>query len=238
MLTNSTGNCWKSLPLEEKRVWEVKAKHAKADHKARYPEYRFRPVHNKNKDKKKDKAIITPEDESRCEAVAQLLLEGKKGDELAAAVRDLDRISSDSPAPTSYHLQHRRSSSVPLPNDWNPIAIPALPFYSRGSSGNGFSLATRAMLGQRRASSANQVGSRAWRMPLPTVLQRDDSPLPEVDTSLFEQSFLNASSGFSFPTAQSDHQQPFVCFITFLLIFASNAHVLLGFPRLHVNAPS
>ncbi|KAG6818887.1 hypothetical protein H0H93_000579, partial [Arthromyces matolae] len=125
------GNCWRSLPLDQKRVWEVKAKHAKAEHKARYPDYRFRPVHNKNKNSpststttsssspststntttnlsssspsspsspapnKKTKIQSTPVDERRCEEVAQLLLEGKKGDELAAAVRKLDLMREE-----------------------------------------------------------------------------------------------------------------------------------------------
>ena len=129
----TSGNCWRALPLEEKRVWEVRAKHAKADHKIQYPEYKFRPVHNKNKDKtKKEKAPVTVEDERRCEEVAQLLLEGKKGEELAAAVRDLDsrsdtRERSPGAGPALFvhqqqHQQplHRRSSSVPLPNDYYP----------------------------------------------------------------------------------------------------------------------
>jgi len=56
-------------------------------------------------------------------------------------------------------------------------------------------------LGQRRASSAQPMGTRSWTMPLPTVLQRDDSPLPEADTSLFDPSFF-ASTSFGFPQAQ------------------------------------
>ncbi|KAF8884589.1 hypothetical protein CPB84DRAFT_1827445 [Gymnopilus junonius] len=75
-------------------------------HKIRFPDYRFRPVHNKNKQPKpnvapakddatsKSKAAMAAEDERRCEEVAQLLLEGKKGDELAKAVQSLDRARS------------------------------------------------------------------------------------------------------------------------------------------------
>jgi len=89
------GNCWRALPLEEKHVWEVRAKHAKADQKIQYPEYKFCPVHNKNKDKtKEEKAPLMVEDERQCEEVVQLLLEGKKEGELAAAFRDLDSRSS------------------------------------------------------------------------------------------------------------------------------------------------
>ena len=28
-----TGNCWRQLPLEEKKIWESRAKKAKAEHK-------------------------------------------------------------------------------------------------------------------------------------------------------------------------------------------------------------
>ncbi|KJA13818.1 hypothetical protein HYPSUDRAFT_485631 [Hypholoma sublateritium FD-334 SS-4] len=108
-LSKIIGTCWRQLPLEEKRVWEVRAKHEKAAHKAQFPDYRFRPVHNKNKHlaagangagapaagadetRRREKPPATLEDERRCEEVAQLLLEGKKGEELAQAVRHLDR---------------------------------------------------------------------------------------------------------------------------------------------------
>ena len=87
---------------------------------------------------------MTVEDERRCEEVAQLLLEGKKGEELAAAVRDLDsrsdtRERSPGAGPALFvhqqqHQQplHRRSSSVPLPNDYYPAfsgtTFPSGPF--------------------------------------------------------------------------------------------------------------
>lgn len=204
-LSKIIGNCWRALPLEEKRVWEIKAKHAKAEHKARYPEYRFRPVHNKNKEKKKEKATPTPEDERRCEEVAQLLLEGMKGDELAAAIRKLDANKVHVPTP-AYLL--RRPSSVPLPDSRfgaAGITIPTLPFFAGsrpGSPVGNISRSARYILGQRRASSAQPTISSSWGLAPPTSLQRDDSPLPEADTSLFEPSFFN--SNFSSQTTQPD----------------------------------
>ncbi|KII87953.1 hypothetical protein PLICRDRAFT_176703 [Plicaturopsis crispa FD-325 SS-3] len=206
-LSKIIGNCWRSLPLDEKHVWEVKAKHAKAEHKVRYPEYRFRPVHNKNKDKKKDKTLPTPDDERRCEEVAQLLLEGKKGDDLAAAVRRLDRGRTDSPMPL---YPHRRSSSVPLPA--GPIALPSLPFLSlsRPSSPSGVSQSASSWMmgGQRRSSSARPYAHhRTWTSAGISDLTRDESPLPEVDSSLFEQSYFDSTSGFAFPSQYEQQQQ-------------------------------
>ncbi|KAF5378875.1 hypothetical protein D9615_006903 [Tricholomella constricta] len=218
-LSKIIGNCWRSLPLEEKRVWEVKAKRAKAEHKERYPEYRFRPVHNKNKEKKKEKPVTTVEDERRCEEVAQLLLEGKKGDELAAAVRDLDLLRADTPVHAPLY-QHRRSSSVPLPNDYYPhfsnIVLPSAPFFSASRPSSPMNSIARQqqrmMLGNRRASSARPaVLNRSWTMPvpMPSSLQRDDSPLPEVDMSLFNPSFEleGANSSFAFNMFNNDHHQ-------------------------------
>ena len=75
----------------------MKARAEKAKHKAIYPLYRFRPVHKKKQgvsddavpplddpaNKWKKKQPKTEEDERRCDATAQLLLEGKKGEEIA-----------------------------------------------------------------------------------------------------------------------------------------------------------
>jgi len=65
-------------------------------------------------------------------------------------------------------------------------------------------------LGQRRASSAQPYipHHRSWTMPLSnsmsmSMLQRDDSPLPDVDTSLFNQSFFeNTAFGVASALAQ------------------------------------
>ena len=146
-LSKIIGNCWRALPLDQKKIWENQAKKAKAAHRERYPNYRFRPVHNKNKNKgnanggvgkvapvadnkRKEKLPAQPADEERCEVVAQLLLEGKKGEELAEAVRQIElaralESRSDSVEPMVFPgyaqpqvplYMQRRSSSVPPPS--------------------------------------------------------------------------------------------------------------------------
>ncbi|KAI0042049.1 hypothetical protein FA95DRAFT_1564695 [Auriscalpium vulgare] len=182
-LSKIIGNCWRALPLDEKRVWEIKAKHAKAEHKTMYPNYRFRPVHNKNKEKK-TKAPIPPEDEQRCEDVAQLLLEGMKGEQLAAAVKKLDHFRSNTPA-----MLPRRPSSVPLPHNI-PIGLPQLDFpalHARPQS-PGMDAFPRYTL-PRRPSSAGPAMSRAFVEPF--WVPRAHSPLPEVNADLFEKPFLH-----------------------------------------------
>jgi len=212
-LSTKPGNCWRALPLEEKRVWEIRAKKAKEEHAVMYPGYRFRPVHNKDKSKKKPKTMVAPQDEERCEAVAQLLLEGKKGDELAAAIRRLDQrtIPTAMPAPHPVY-PHRRSSSVPLPDSHShPIALPSLPFLQMGSRtgspvGN-ISRSARMLMGQRRPSSVQPIPSRPWGAISPIMFpQHDMSPLPDVDNTLFDPAFLDA--GFSIRAPEAD--SPFV----------------------------
>ncbi|KAG1880413.1 hypothetical protein C8R48DRAFT_767205 [Suillus tomentosus] len=135
-LSKIIGNCWRALPLEEKRVWEIKAKHAKAEHKARYPE---------------------------------------------------------------------RPSSVPLPDSRfgaAGITIPTLPFFAGSRPVGKISHSTRYILGQRRASGAQPTIPHHWGVAPPASWQRDESPLPEANTSLFEPSFFD--SNFSSQTTQSD----------------------------------
>ncbi|KAI0266231.1 hypothetical protein BC834DRAFT_969714 [Gloeopeniophorella convolvens] len=165
-LSKIIGNCWRALPLEEKRVWEIKAKHAKAEHKQMYPDYRFRPVHNKNKEKK-PKALLPAEDEQRCEDVAQLLLEGMKGEELAAAVKRLDRMRSATPL------------NIP------PFAPPVPP-----------APGPPPVHPPRRPSSAAPAMFRSWTEPF--NMPREPSPLPEINSSLFNGSYLDNSFPGSF----------------------------------------
>ncbi|KAF5356843.1 hypothetical protein D9756_006803 [Leucocoprinus leucothites] len=157
----------------------IKAKHAKAEHKVKYPNYRLRPVHNKNKEKKKDKALPTPEDERLCEEVAQLLLEGKKGAELAEAVRNLDRIRSQTPVVQPVPLYtHRRSSSLSLPhNYYDPYANIAIP--------------SVFMPSRPRPSSSGPAFFRSWTTPNAQLPQRVG--LSDVLTSPKSLSFYSDS---------------------------------------------
>ncbi|GBE88774.1 hypothetical protein SCP_1401790 [Sparassis crispa] len=239
-LSKIIGNCWHALPLEDKKIWQTLAKKEKAEHRLRYPDYRFRPVHNKEKKaaKKQAKAPVSLSDERRCEEIAAFMLDGKKGDALVEAVRQYDmlreRTETLSPEPqlglyqpSQIHAPqpmypHRRSSSVPPPTAlYNPITLPSVPFLvgasafqmggSRGVSP--VNSISRTILGQRRASSAQPMQSRPWSMdmsfagqgtPEAWQLQRDWEPLPAVNTSLFQPTYLNGNGheafGFGAPS--------------------------------------
>ena len=115
----SAGNVWRALPLDEKERWWAQARKAKAEHKIMYPDYKFKPVHNKNKKKAKDaKPTPTPvseEDDLRADVVAQLMLDGKKGDDLVAAVRDWESSTGSATPDMSFGLDQPQASSSHLP---------------------------------------------------------------------------------------------------------------------------
>ena len=103
------GKYWKTLPREEREVWEAKALVAQAEHRKRYPDWRFRPGANafaklKVKDGpqapnrkrasqtgRKVKGDLASKKaksgDERCAIIADLLVEGKTGVDLEDAVR-------------------------------------------------------------------------------------------------------------------------------------------------------
>ncbi|KAI5984858.1 hypothetical protein EDD15DRAFT_2200989 [Pisolithus albus] len=106
-LSKIIGKYWKTLSREEREVWEAKAVVAQAEHRRRYPDWRFRPGANalaklKVKDGppnarrqtshtgRKGRAESTArkkKDDARCAIIADLLVEGKTGVDLEDAVR-------------------------------------------------------------------------------------------------------------------------------------------------------
>ncbi|KAG9308225.1 hypothetical protein JVU11DRAFT_12242 [Chiua virens] len=108
-LSKIIGKYWKTLPREEREIWEAKALVAQAEHRKRYPDWRFRPGANAfaklkvkdgpqasnrkrgsqagrkvkgNSANKKAKS-----GDERCAIIADLLVEGKTGVDLEDAVR-------------------------------------------------------------------------------------------------------------------------------------------------------
>jgi hypothetical protein len=125
----SKGMYWKTLPREEREQWEAKAIIAQAEHRKRYPDWRFRPGANamaklKVKDgpgtsrKRYHHSRKSKEDagggessmDQRCAKIADLLVEGKKGPDLEAAVKEWEggrkKLKERSPA-------GRRTADVP-----------------------------------------------------------------------------------------------------------------------------
>ncbi|KAH9932860.1 uncharacterized protein B0H18DRAFT_669585 [Fomitopsis serialis] len=100
-LSKIIGKYWKALPREEREVWEAKAIVAQAEHRMKYPDWRFRPSANalaKVKDGPKrrsrkgrgeaEKEVRSRE--KRCAKIADLLVAGTTGPALEAAVKAYD----------------------------------------------------------------------------------------------------------------------------------------------------
>lgn len=128
-LSKIIGLTWSNMPEEERKVWHLKAKEALDEHKRKFPKYAFRPVQTKAKgaaSEKRKVREVEPKDIKRCAKIAQLLVEGKKGDELNAAVQEFDKthvpeIITRFEAPITARA-YRRSSSAPIPDTENSRA--------------------------------------------------------------------------------------------------------------------
>ncbi|KAH9848724.1 hypothetical protein C2E23DRAFT_738743 [Lenzites betulinus] len=134
-LSKIIGITWQNLPHEERQVWHAKAKAALEDHRRKFPQYAFRPLHTKGRAPAEKRKVreVEPKDLKRCAKIAELLVEGKKGRELDEAIQEFDRhhvpeIVTRFEAPiTARH--YRRSSSAPVPEANAPFlsAEPSTP---------------------------------------------------------------------------------------------------------------
>lgn len=86
--------CWKSLADEERQYYFQRAAEEKAQHKLMYPDYRFRPNYRKEPAQRRNVKRNGIQDKRRCEALAKLITEGKKGSELKDAIKAFDAAVS------------------------------------------------------------------------------------------------------------------------------------------------
>ena len=134
-LSKIIGLTWQNMPHEERQIWHAKAKKALEEHRKKWPQYAFRPSHSKAKGgvEKRKVREVEPKDLKRCAKIAELLVEGKKGAELDAAIQEFDRthvpeIVTRFETPITAR-SFRRSSSAPIDDDKlkQPFIIPSSP---------------------------------------------------------------------------------------------------------------
>ena len=91
-LSKIIGMTWQSMPEEERKFWHSKALDAQAEHKKKYPNYAFRPAASRSAatSKRRVRADVQRDGE-RCARIAELLVEGKKGAEIAVAIKVFDK---------------------------------------------------------------------------------------------------------------------------------------------------
>ncbi|KAG6897854.1 hypothetical protein C0992_009991 [Termitomyces sp. T32_za158] len=121
-LSKIIGLTWKNLPNDERLLWHAKAKEALDEHKRKFPQYAFRPNQSRQKSSAEKRKVreVEPKDNTRCAKIAELLVEGKKGQELDAAIQEFDKhhvpeVVTRFEAPLTARM-YRRSSSVPVPS--------------------------------------------------------------------------------------------------------------------------
>ncbi|OJT07512.1 hypothetical protein TRAPUB_1608 [Trametes pubescens] len=214
-LSKIIGLTWQNLPHEERQVWHAKAKAALEEHKRKFPQYAFRPMHTKGKAPAEKRKVreVEPKDIKRCTKIAQLLVEGKKGRELDQAIQEFDRVHVPEivtrfEAPiTARH--YRRSSSAPAPDTEhsNPAFLGPEP-------------STPSKRQAKRSSSSQPEA--------PRVLSQDcatPSPLPsEADT---ESDWYSSPSSPYYPTTPSYSLPPTnPSFVSVLSLFILVADVL------------
>ena len=119
-LSKIIGLTWQNMPHDERQVWHTKAKKALEEHRKKWPQYAFRPSHAKAKGGTEKRKVreVEPKDMKRCAKIAELLVEGKKGAELDAAIQEFDRthvpeIVTRFETPITAG-SYRRSSSAPI----------------------------------------------------------------------------------------------------------------------------
>ncbi|KAF9488210.1 hypothetical protein BDN71DRAFT_1513266 [Pleurotus eryngii] len=143
-LSKIIGLTWQNLPDEERQVWHAKAKAALDEHKRKFPQYTFKPLHSKSKggSEKRKLREVGPKDLKRCAKIAELLVEGKKGHELDVAIQEFDKthvpeVITRFEAPITAKA-YRRSSSAPIPESTEPqpflSSSPTLKRKSRAAS--------------------------------------------------------------------------------------------------------
>ncbi|KAI0330758.1 hypothetical protein GY45DRAFT_1409904 [Cubamyces sp. BRFM 1775] len=101
-LSKIIGKYWKALSQDDRKVWEAKAVAALAEHRKKYPDWRFRPAANalakvkdgpRRRGNRRGRGQSETEErsrEKRCAKIADLLVEGKTGTDLAAAIQQYD----------------------------------------------------------------------------------------------------------------------------------------------------
>jgi hypothetical protein len=119
-LSKIIGLTWKNLPNDERQLWHSRARTALDEHKRKFPQYAFRPTQGRGKGGPEKRKVreVGPKDHKRCAKIAELLVEGKKGQELDMAVQEFDKhhvpeIITRFEAPLTARM-YRRSSSAPI----------------------------------------------------------------------------------------------------------------------------
>jgi hypothetical protein len=201
-LSKIIGLTWQNMPHDERQIWHAKAKKALEDHRRKWPQYAFRPSHTKAKGGTEKRKVreVEPKDMKRCAKIAELLVEGKKGQELEDAIQEFDRthvpeVITRFEAPMTARA-YRRSSSAPIDN----LEIKQS-FLSSSSSSSSSPLSSPSLspASRRVRSTSSQPSLQStWKSQGEDPTLRSDS-LASEDCFDVSSSSSFISSNYSFP---------------------------------------
>jgi hypothetical protein len=190
-LSKIIGLTWQQLSNEERQKWHAKARLAQEEHKRRYPQYSFKPIHHRSKGPnlgRRKLREVGPKDQKRCEKIAELLASGKKGPDLEEAIKEFDK----------YHVPQI------LTRFEEPITASSFSNSSRGSSPySTYSRRSATPSSQGRAPSRSAI-------PTPPPIQQPDKPehiaAPIAPILSFNSNALFPSTAHSFVSYFRQHR--------------------------------
>jgi hypothetical protein len=149
---------------------------------------------------------VGPKDVKRCEKIAELLVEGKKGEELDAAIQEFDRthvpeVVTRFEAPLTARM-YRRSSSEPAPDTEEPK-----PFLQSSAP-------------SPRSQRIRAASTQPTRNPTPSLSPAAlSTPLELVPEHFYDGSL---TSGYTQPTEYSFAQKAEPSFVSCFVFFLSS----------------
>ncbi len=174
------------MPREEREIWEAKAIVALAEHRKKYPDWRFRPGANalskvkdgpRRRNNKKGKGEAEKKvrnREKRCDKIADLLVAGKKGSDLEAAIEAYDCETGGEPKVAeegcTVLVMKMQSCNQPTPRDPNvgerphgyiPVATTPESHY--------------AQCDEPRVLTPNPANDARFKTPLTSMFKRSSS---------------------------------------------------------------
>ena len=101
------GEAWNKLTPEEQAPYRKMAYEAKLRHEKQHPGYRYTPLaHDASPPPRKTERKVDDAEERRCRAIAEFLIQGLTGPELASAI---DQLNEGLVQPSSHTLPHAPS---------------------------------------------------------------------------------------------------------------------------------
>ncbi|THH31658.1 hypothetical protein EUX98_g2542 [Antrodiella citrinella] len=113
VISKMAGEAWRNLTVAEQSPYRKIAYEVKRRHQEEFPDYRYAPIHRRTSPSSRE-YVSKDQDEVRCKAIAEFIMEGLKGPQLAAAIQQLDEGSMLLPAPSPSRVP------TPVPNMLHP----------------------------------------------------------------------------------------------------------------------